>query len=349
MGWQTESFVDYTYDAAGVLRTYKVDVYKTGALSPGAQYRTTDNNNYRLGESYQDAGQSASSVALVGGAQVPQSGSTTRSYNVNGELISFTDTKSAEKTRKFANGVNGQALLVVQGDITNVPQAFADALARADNSQKSQYFFFANGQQVGSFGQLQDTEGKFKANFDVNYTAISDEYPSSVPMSVIAQNNDTLRTIAARVFGDQNLWYVLAEENGLSDPDALIEEGTVIQVPNEVLSVSNSSSSFKPFNIADAIGDTTPTQPAESQPWSRDQDASSSSDPPACNYFSSPVRRSDPKSRNDSFLSIDDFDRVQFSTSYLLCAQTCVRNGLRSTMTHHSRSKITSRDTRTNL
>lgn len=266
MGWQTESVVDFTYDAAGVLRTYKVDVYKTGALSPGAQYRTTYDNTYRLGESYQDAGQSASSVALVGGAQVPQSGSTARAYNVNGELISFTDSKSVDRTRKFANGLGGQALLVVQGNITNVPQAFADALARADNSQKSQYFFFANGQQVGSFGQLQDTDGKFKANFDVNYTAISDEYPSSVPMSVIAQNNDTLRTIAARVFGDQNLWYVLGEENGLSDPDALIEEGTVIQVPNEVLSVSNSSGSFKPFNIGDAIGDTSPTQPAPPAP-----------------------------------------------------------------------------------
>jgi YD repeat-containing protein len=266
MSWQTESTVDFTYDAAAVLRQYKVDVYKTGALSPGAQYKTTYNNNYRLGESYQDAGQSVSSTAIASGAQVPQAGATTRSYNVNGELISFTDTESANKTRKFANGVNGQALLVVQGDITNVTQAFTDALSRADNSQKSQWFFFANGQQVGSFGQLQDADGKFKANFDVNYTAISDEYPSSVPVSVIAQNNDTLRTIAARVFGDQNLWYVLAEENGLSDPDAVIEEGTVIQVPNEVLSVSNSSSSFKPFNIGDAIGDTTPTQPAPPAP-----------------------------------------------------------------------------------
>jgi hypothetical protein len=59
---------------------------------------------------------------------------------------------------------------------------------------------------------------------------------------------------------------VLAEENGLTDPDAPIEEGTVIQVPNEVLSLSNSSGSFKPFNIADAIGDTQPTQPAPPRP-----------------------------------------------------------------------------------
>ena len=266
VGWQTESIVDFNYDAANVLRTYTVDVYKTGPLNPGVQYRSTYSNSYRLGDSYQDAGQSVSSTALAGGVQVPQSGSTARSYNVNGELISFTDTRDANKSRYFANGAGGQPLLVVQGSISNVPQAFSDALARADNANKSQHFFFANGQSVGSFGQLQGTDGKFKANFDVNYTAISDEYPSSVPVSVVAQENDTLRTIAARVFGDGNLWYVLAEENGLTDPDALIQEGTVIQVPNEVLSVSNASGSFKPFNIADAIGDTSPTQPAPPRP-----------------------------------------------------------------------------------
>ena len=266
-GWQTESIVDYNYDVANVLRSYTVDVWKTG-FNPGstAQYRSTYTNSYHRGESYQDGGQSVSSVAIAGGAQVPQSGSTSRSYNLNHELVSFTDTRSVDKTRYFANGVGGQPLLVVQGNITDSQQAFSNALSRADNSQKSQYFFFANGQSVGSFGQLQDGDGKFKANFDVNYTPISDDYPSSVPISVVAQDGDTLRTLAARVFGDQNLWYVLAEENGLTDPDAAIEEGTVIQVPNEVLSLSNSSGSFKPFNIADAIGDTTPTQPAPPQP-----------------------------------------------------------------------------------
>lgn len=37
---------------------------------------------------------------------------------------------------------------------------------------------------VGSFGQLQNGSRKFKANFDVNYTVASDEYPSSVPSTV---------------------------------------------------------------------------------------------------------------------------------------------------------------------
>src|SRR5262249_28459358 len=158
-----------------------------------AQYQSVYTNSYRKGDSYQDAGQSVVSHAVASGAQVPTNGSTTRAYNVNGELITYTDSKDNTKNRYFANGANGQTLLALQGNITNVAQAFSDALSRADNSQKSQYFFFANGQQVGSFGQLQDADGKFKANFDVNYTAISDEYPSSVPVSVIAGNGDTLR------------------------------------------------------------------------------------------------------------------------------------------------------------
>jgi hypothetical protein len=71
-------------------------------------------------------------------------------------------------------------------------------------------------QLVGSFGQLQDASGAFKANFDTNYTAISADYPASVPSQVVVQSGETLRHVAARVFGDPALWYVLAEENGLA-------------------------------------------------------------------------------------------------------------------------------------
>ena len=89
---------------------------------------------------------------------------------------------------------------MVQGNISDTNQAFANALSRADNGNRSQYFFFASGQAVGSFGQLQNEAGRFEANFDVNYTPVSAEYPSSAPASVIAQAGDTLRTIAARIF-----------------------------------------------------------------------------------------------------------------------------------------------------
>jgi YD repeat-containing protein len=258
--YQTESVVTYNNDAASVLRGYTVQVYNTGATNT-LRYTSTYSNNYRLSDSYQDAGQTVSSS----GTGAPQNGSTTRSYNADNELISFTDSRDATKNRYFENSQTGQPLLAVQGNYSTTAaqnQAFSDALSRKDNATRSQYFFFANGQAVGSFGQLQDSANAFKANFDVNYTPVSSDYPASVPTQVIAQQNETLRTIAARVYGDASLWYLIAEENGLTNPDALLESGTALRIPNEVVSLSNSSTSFKPFDVRQAIGDTTPTQPA---------------------------------------------------------------------------------------
>lgn len=186
-------------------------------------------------------------------------------------FLQYSDSKDANKNRYFANDAQGQALTVIQGNFDgknghlNVGQAFDNAVARTGNLVKAQYFFSANGQTVGSFGQLTDEDGDFKANFDVNYTPVSEQYPASVPSQVIVQRGDTLRLIAARVFGDASLWYVIAQENGLTDPDAALEEGTLLRIPNEVVSPSNSAWSFKPFDVSDAIGDATPTQPAPVQ------------------------------------------------------------------------------------
>jgi|GEM_PF-1136118 len=248
------------YDAAGVLRGYSVAVYKDGKY----QYTTKYEEKYRLGDTYQQTQESASSSTTVKKVSVPRSGSVTREYNVNGELVSVTDSRAPDQNRYFANSASGQALTVVQGSYEGAgqaDQALKDALLRADDAVKAQHFFFANGQQIGSFGQLQSESGAFEANFDVNFTPISSGYPSSIPSQVIVQAGESLRIIAARIFGDPNLWYVLAEANGLTDPDAELTEGLQLTVPNEVISLSNTSSTFKPFDVSEAIGDTTPTQP----------------------------------------------------------------------------------------
>jgi LysM repeat protein len=255
-GWQTESDVSYYFDAAGRLQSYVVN-----ANRPDGTYSYTSYfvNSYTARETYLDAGQSVSSS----GPDARQAGTTTRSYNAHDELTSFVDSGDPThgRDRYFANDVSGQALTVVQGSITDVDGAFNNAVMRRDNLVKAQHFFFANGQQIGSFGQLQDASGKFAANFDVNYTPVSTTYASgNAPATVVAQTNDTLRSIAARVYGDASLWYVIAEENGLTDPAAIIQEGTIIRIPNEVVSLSDSSNSFKPFQLRDALGDTTPTQ-----------------------------------------------------------------------------------------
>lgn len=253
------------FDAAGVLRSYKVEVYRPN--DGKYLYATEHKLEYRMGDSYQLIKETADSFTTVHNVALPQHGETTRTYNVNGELVQYSDKIDANKNRYFVNNAQGQALLAVQGNFdgqsgrSTIAQAIAQAVARVGNPSKAQYFFSANGQSLGSFGQLLDEDNEFEANFDVNFTPVSEQFPASTPGEVIVQSGDTLRTIAARVFGDASLWYIIAEENGLTDPDAALEEGTLLRIPNQVLSLSNTAYSFKPFDVSDAIGDTTPTQP----------------------------------------------------------------------------------------
>jgi LysM repeat protein len=253
-------WADIGWDSAGNLIGYRVEYYKE--TNGNFLYSTTHEFDYRRTQGYQLIGERTESTD-----KGPSKGSTTRTYNVNGELVQYSDAKDKSKNRYFANDAEGRALTVVNGKFDGqdgrltVTRAFDNALTRTGNKVKAQYFFFANGQNLGTFGQLVDADGLIKANFDVNYTPVSANYPASTPSQVIAQNGDTLRSIASRVFGDANLWYVIAEANGLTDPDAVLEAGQPIDIPNKVLSVSNDAQSFKPYDASLALGDTTPTQP----------------------------------------------------------------------------------------
>lgn len=117
-------------------------------------------------------------------------------------------------------------------------------------------------QQIGTLGNAGTV-----ANFDVNYTPVSDEYPSQTPAQVVVQEGDTLRLVAARMWGDGNLWYLVADANGLDvSPDSVLTLGGVLTIPNEVVALSNAAHSFKPFNLSSVIGNTTPSQPVPPAP-----------------------------------------------------------------------------------
>jgi len=263
------------FDAAGVLRGYVVYVYNTntGQLA----YNTTHTFEYRLSDSYDEVKHHAQSVG--GGRNgTPLPGSTTRQYNVNGELIAFRDDKAtggAQDNRIFATNAAGQVVSAVAGPYTynpiNSAAVFSSLLEHEGPGSfiSSQFYRYWDGKLIGTFGLLQSEGVTFSANFDVNYEPVSDHYPTNTPSQVTVQAGDTLRAIAARIFGDGSLWYVIADANGLQvGPDAeLVDQvGWSLRIPNEVLSLSNTSSSYKPFDISDALGDTTPTQPMPPPP-----------------------------------------------------------------------------------
>jgi hypothetical protein len=97
------------FDAAGVLRSYLVRVYNTNTPNPDdIAYTSTYFSSYREGTSYQDTGTTVTSTE-----DGPRSGSTSRSYNVNGELIATGDSRDPSRNRYFANDATGQTITAV--------------------------------------------------------------------------------------------------------------------------------------------------------------------------------------------------------------------------------------------
>jgi hypothetical protein len=74
---------------------------------------------------------------------------------------------------------------------------------------------------------------------------------------------DTLQSIAQRVYGNPNLWYVLAAANAVSDEDLVA--GTTLKAP-QVKTTANDASTFKPYDPNSITGPTTPSLPYTSTP-----------------------------------------------------------------------------------
>jgi YD repeat-containing protein len=265
------------YDKAGNLRGYTVKQFDHGHQNTTNPLITTENRfTYELGETFMVSYESArSSSSSVPANQLPKNGDVYREYNADEELVKARDATTLSKSRGYVNNQQGQVLTSVQTDVTSAAQLAAamdaavahSSLNGQNNFTKAQHSFYFNGAMLGTFGQLQpNAQGEFKGNFDVNYTPISEEYPMSTPPTVVAQKGDTLRIIAARIYGDASLWYLLADENALTSPDEVIPEGTSLRVPNNVVSLANSANVYKPYDASKAIGDLSPSQPIPPPP-----------------------------------------------------------------------------------
>jgi hypothetical protein len=78
------------------------------------------------------------------------------------------------------------------------------------------------------------------------------------------RGGETLRDVARSLYGDETLWYVIAQANGLTAPDGLAA-GTTLKIPS-VTRASNTASTFKVYNAGEAIGSTAPDQIAPPPP-----------------------------------------------------------------------------------
>lgn len=106
-----------------------------------------------------------------------------------------------------------------------------------------------------------ETSGAAYADFSQSYDPINSYSQGSLGGGYTVRTGDTLQSIAQAVWGDVNLWYKIAEANGLSGNAALVE-GQGLMLPTGVIQTAHNAGTFTPYDPNAAIGDLSPTTPA---------------------------------------------------------------------------------------
>ncbi|PCE23749.1 hypothetical protein BWP39_29150 [Paraburkholderia acidicola] len=230
---------DYnSYDAVGNLLQYKL------INQDGSSYTNTYTTALAKFEGYKES-------SIQGTSTVLQSGTTTDGYDANGNLVTVSDSTEPANSRRFVNDVSGHVLYRNQAGNT-------------------QYFIFANGQQMGASGMGIDTQNPTtngKPNFadvqsfNIGYQSIDASYPAASVGSYRVLTGDTLQSIAKSAYGDNKLWYLIADANNLQG-DSDLKVGQTITIPTTAGGIHNDGDTFRPYDPSKAVGDTTPNLPA---------------------------------------------------------------------------------------
>ena len=204
-------------------------------------------------------------------------GKSSFTYDAYGRL---TQARDVEANRTFSYDHDGEGKVLQRNEYIN---------NNAQNRYHKYYYF--EGHEVGNIGndgirnldyvqemaqrQQLDKDASHKrtgpvsaidftpdavADFDSNYQPVNSSYPGLAPSSYTARAGDTLRSVAQALWGDADMWWLIADANGMLGNDALVA-GTVLTIPNRVTNIHNNAGTFKVYDPGRAIGNTQPTLP----------------------------------------------------------------------------------------
>ncbi|MGH8464813.1 MAG: LysM peptidoglycan-binding domain-containing protein, partial [Pseudomonas sp.] len=249
------NYQDYGYDVAGRLRgySYRYSLHEEGG---GAQAADPKGYTHRYIYAY-EARDSYLESRIYGSSSNSNFRASTSysSYDAWGRRVAVREQtplsndlgKMDDRIRYFSYDATGNILQRREGSLKN--GLFDQSAMQATQNQ---LYAYVGGQLVAS--------GKRNGEVDVvgRLTAYqSNNAGGSSRTTVLA--GESLRSIAQRVYGNANLWYVLAEANAIND-DSGLTAGTTLVVP-EVKVTANDATTFKPFSPQEAIGNTSPSLP----------------------------------------------------------------------------------------
>ncbi|MGQ0660912.1 LysM peptidoglycan-binding domain-containing protein, partial [Sphingosinicella sp.] len=193
--------------------------------------------------------------------------------NGSGQLLSATISDSRPRTITYTNDMAGQIIRRDEADTNSSAGDPHEIWYRFDGRQlgmvgnngtlETDYTrSIANRTQINGTGAFRfgGVGMAHQAEFGPNLQPITSYSQGGAGGSHIVRAGDSLSSIAAGLWGDAALWYKLAEANGLGG-DTALAEGQVLLVPSGVLRSSHNASTFRPYDAADALGETSPVNP----------------------------------------------------------------------------------------
>jgi YD repeat-containing protein len=239
---KTSNIDHYDYDDAGNLKSYE---YKQGGGGDSVDRFT---NTYSYDYTTEFGGYQETQVTVATTRPGANTGYTRSYYDGRGQLI-VQSVQDGNSTVSSTFTYDGEGRILAKGQQT--------VTGSTPGASKMQDYLYANGNEIANIGTLAPS------TFSNGYTPFSAAYPSSTPGSYVVGAGDTLGSIARVVFGDAQLWYLIADANSLAigRDDALpaSELGKSYRIPNLVSNVHNNAGTFQPYNPASIIGNTLPT------------------------------------------------------------------------------------------
>lgn len=264
--------VNYSYSESGIWRGAVTSVATSGYRDPWP-LGTGSNSNVPMADTTTTYTYQWWDDARLNTIASNTGNTSTFNYDVNGRISTVVIDDDRDRTVTFVTDPNGQVLLRTELD-----------LQTTTGDPKDQYFYF-NGQRIGEVtnngvytssytGEMYNrtrtgpsTPTPFRygdnpiynADFDLAYEALTPSSIRSGGSAYTVRTGDTLQGIAAGVWGDSSLWYLIAEANGLT-ATSLLTAGQTLTIPAKVGNFHNTSDTFRPYDPNKALGDLNPTQ-----------------------------------------------------------------------------------------
>ncbi|WUR12420.1 DUF4214 domain-containing protein [[Empedobacter] haloabium] len=221
----SDTWFGTNYDAMGNLTGYDTVPVKG------------DKGIYRIEYSYRDSYKEFKTTLAKDNSEV------TSEYDVNGNRIKIFDSKTGTLRNRLWYDAEGHV------------QAYMPDGTKTPTGTVPHFNLIVNGNVLG------EENGSADNILGSNYMPLTNASLSAPPSSYSVQSaNETLQSIAQTIWGDANLWYLIADANALT-AESKLEAGSILRIPARVNTVHGDYDTYKPYNPTEQIGNTAPVMP----------------------------------------------------------------------------------------